>query len=49
MLSTHPTLVDDRVSPRHIDLRPFAINDGEEIWVLPGGLTVSRWARASWS
>jgi uncharacterized circularly permuted ATP-grasp superfamily protein len=39
MLSTHPTLVDDRVSPRHIDLRPFAINDGEEIWVLPGGLT----------
>ncbi len=39
MLSTHPTLVDDSVSPRHIDLRPFAINDGEEVWVLPGGLT----------
>jgi uncharacterized circularly permuted ATP-grasp superfamily protein len=38
-LSTHPTLVDDGVSPRHIDLRPFAINDGEEVWVLPGGLT----------
>ena len=39
MLSTHPTLVDEGVSPRHIDLRPFAINDGEEVWVLPGGLT----------
>jgi uncharacterized circularly permuted ATP-grasp superfamily protein len=39
MLSTHPTLVEDAVSPRHIDLRPFAINDGEEVWVLPGGLT----------
>jgi uncharacterized circularly permuted ATP-grasp superfamily protein len=25
--------------PRHIDLRPFAINDGHEVWVLPGGLT----------
>jgi hypothetical protein len=22
-----------------LDLRPFAINDGTEIWVLPGGLT----------
>ena len=38
-LSTHPTLVDEGVSPRHIDLRPFAINDGDEVWVLPGGLT----------
>ena len=25
--------------PRHIDLRPFAVNDGESVWVLPGGLT----------
>ena len=38
-LSTSPTLIDDRVAPRHIDLRPFAINDGDEIWLLPGGLT----------
>jgi uncharacterized circularly permuted ATP-grasp superfamily protein len=38
-LSTHPTLVEEQVSPRHIDLRPFAINDGHEVWVLPGGLT----------
>ena len=25
--------------PRHLDLRPFALNDGENIWVVPGGLT----------
>ena len=25
--------------PRHADLRPFAVNDGEDVWVLPGGLT----------
>nr|WP_284295075.1 circularly permuted type 2 ATP-grasp protein [Luteimicrobium album] len=38
-LSTSPTFVDGRFRPRHIDLRPFAVNDGEEVWVLPGGLT----------
>jgi uncharacterized circularly permuted ATP-grasp superfamily protein len=38
-LSTAPTRVGDRLAPRHLDLRPFAINDGEHIWVLPGGLT----------
>ncbi|MFK4788220.1 circularly permuted type 2 ATP-grasp protein [Microbacterium sp. ZW T5_56] len=38
-LSTIPTLVDDGFRPRHADLRPFAVNDGEQIWVLPGGLT----------
>ncbi|MGN7862694.1 circularly permuted type 2 ATP-grasp protein [Microbacterium sp. 22303] len=38
-LSTIPTLVDDGFRPRHSDLRPFAVNDGEDIWVLPGGLT----------
>ena len=38
-LSTHPTLIDDKLAPRHIDLRPFAVNDGDDIWVLPGGLT----------
>ena len=25
--------------PRRVDLRPFAVNDGEQIWVMPGGLT----------
>jgi uncharacterized circularly permuted ATP-grasp superfamily protein len=38
-LSTIPTLVDDGMRPRHADLRPFAVNDGSDIWVLPGGLT----------
>ncbi len=39
MLSTIPTLVPDGMRPRHADLRPFAVNDGEHVWVLPGGLT----------
>jgi uncharacterized circularly permuted ATP-grasp superfamily protein len=38
-LSTIPTLVEDGLRPRHADLRPFAVNDGTEVWVLPGGLT----------
>jgi uncharacterized circularly permuted ATP-grasp superfamily protein len=39
MLSTIPTLVEDGMRPRHADLRPFAVNDGTDVWVLPGGLT----------
>jgi uncharacterized circularly permuted ATP-grasp superfamily protein len=39
MLSTSPAQFGDRLLPRHIDLRPFAVNDGERIRVLPGGLT----------
>jgi len=38
-LSTIPTLVDAGLRPRHTDLRPFAVNDGETVSVLPGGLT----------
>jgi uncharacterized circularly permuted ATP-grasp superfamily protein len=38
-LSTVPTKIDDRLAPRHVDLRPFAVNDGDDVWVLPGGLT----------
>jgi uncharacterized circularly permuted ATP-grasp superfamily protein len=38
-LSTIPTLVKEGLRPRHADLRPFAVNDGNEVWVLPGGLT----------
>ena len=38
-LSTAPTHVGDRLRPRHVDLRPFAINDGDRVWVAPGGLT----------
>lgn len=39
LLSTSPTQIGDRFEPRHIDLRPFAVNDGERVWVAPGGLT----------
>ena len=38
-LSTVPTLVGGRLAPRHVDLRPFAVNDGTTVRVLPGGLT----------
>lgn len=38
-ISTAPTKVGSRLAPRHVDLRPFAINDGDSIWVAPGGLT----------
>ncbi|WP_370462638.1 circularly permuted type 2 ATP-grasp protein [Mycobacterium sp. Marseille-P9652] len=38
-LSTVPTQVGSSLAPRYVDLRPFAVNDGNEVWVLPGGLT----------
>jgi len=38
-LSTVPTQIDDKLTPRYVDLRPFAVNDGDDVWVLPGGLT----------
>src|SRR4029434_8484718 len=38
-LSTGATLIDGRLAPRHVDLRPFAVNDGTTVRVLPGGLT----------
>ncbi len=38
--SAAPTAVNDgQLGPRHVDLRPFAVNEGKEIFVLPGGLT----------
>jgi uncharacterized circularly permuted ATP-grasp superfamily protein len=37
-LSTAPTLVDGRVVPRHLDLRPFILS-GERPYVTQGGLT----------
>jgi uncharacterized circularly permuted ATP-grasp superfamily protein len=37
-LSVAPTLVDGKIEPRHVDLRPFAVT-GSSTWVLPGGLT----------
>ena len=39
-LSTVPTMIDGQLRPRHVDLRPFVVNAGQEgIYVLPGGLT----------
>ncbi len=37
-LSTAPTYIDERVEPRHLDLRPFILQ-GQDTWVTPGGLT----------
>jgi carboxylate-amine ligase len=39
MLSTHPTVIDGALAPRHVDLRPFVFYDGAEAKMLPGGLT----------
>ena len=38
-LSRHPTLVDGRLEPRHVDLRAFVFLAGERATALPGGLT----------
>ena len=37
-LSVCPTLTSEGLSPRHVDLRPFALT-GRNTWVMPGGLT----------
>jgi len=37
-LSRVPTLIDDHFEGRHVDLRPYILF-GEEIYVMPGGLT----------
>lgn len=37
-LSVSPTLCEDGLEPRHVDLRPFAVT-GKSTWVLPGGLS----------
>jgi uncharacterized circularly permuted ATP-grasp superfamily protein len=37
-LSTVPTLVDDQIEPRHVDLRPFILS-GPQTSVTTGGLT----------
>jgi uncharacterized circularly permuted ATP-grasp superfamily protein len=37
-LSTCPTLVDDGLAPRHLDLRPFVLI-GDQVRLVPGGLT----------
>jgi uncharacterized circularly permuted ATP-grasp superfamily protein len=39
-LSTHPTVIDGELRPRHVDLRPFVLMSGlDAIEVTPGGVT----------
>jgi uncharacterized circularly permuted ATP-grasp superfamily protein len=37
-LSRVPTMIDDHLEGRHVDLRPYVLY-GEDVYVLPGGLT----------
>jgi uncharacterized circularly permuted ATP-grasp superfamily protein len=37
-LSQVPTIVNDQLEGRHVDLRPYILF-GKEMYVLPGGLT----------
>lgn len=39
-LSTNPTITEDGIEPRHIDLRPFILSHGDgSVDIVPGGLT----------
>src|SRR3954464_8238160 len=38
-LSTVPTLVEEGLAPRHVDLRPFVLTGRDRIRIVPGGLT----------
>jgi len=37
-LSVAPCFVEDRIEPRHIDLRPYILS-GQQVVIVPGGLT----------
>ncbi len=38
-LSRAPCFIDGSVDSRHVDLRPFILNSGDNIRIIPGGLT----------
>ena len=38
-LSRAPSFLDDGVEPRHVDLRPYVLCNGDSCTVVPGGLT----------
>ncbi len=38
-LSRVPTLIEDQIEGRHVDLRPYILHRGDEVHVHPGGLT----------
>ena len=46
-ISTHPTLCEGRLEPRHVDLRPFAIGGGAGARTAPAALTRVALARGS--
>ena len=46
-ISTHPTVCDDRLEPRHVDLRPFAIGSGGSAVTAPVALTRVAFDRGS--
>ena len=35
----NPELIDDKLAPRHVDLRPFVLTGRDRIRIVPGGLT----------
>jgi uncharacterized circularly permuted ATP-grasp superfamily protein len=39
ILSRAPCFLNDNVEPRHVDLRPYILYSGDQITVVPGGLT----------
>jgi len=46
-ISTAPTLTDQGVEPRHLDLRPFILSSGDSTYVTMGGLTRVAMVRGS--
>jgi uncharacterized circularly permuted ATP-grasp superfamily protein len=46
-LSVHPTVVDDRLEPRHIDLRPYALLGGDGVRLLPAASSRVAFERGS--
>lgn len=38
-LSRVPTLIDSTIEGRHVDLRPYILHRGDDIYIHPGGLT----------
>lgn len=38
-LSSVPCFINDKIQPRHVDLRPFALYGSQGVEIVPGGLT----------
>jgi len=48
-LSVHPTVVDGRLEPRHVDLRPFALLSDAGVRVSRPAPHAWRWSAGPWS